>query len=73
MCACALVPIVMLTLVLIRLLSLTCAAVALQINDRYEFYDELDLDREDEEGRPKYLSQGADTRAQNKYRLHSGG
>lgn len=40
---------------------------ALQINDRYEFPDELDLDHE--EG--KYLSENADRSVRNLYRLHS--
>jgi ubiquitin carboxyl-terminal hydrolase 7 len=38
-----------------------------QINDRYEFPEELDLDRED----GKYLSENADRSIRNKYRLHS--
>lgn len=38
-----------------------------QINDRYEFPEELDLDRED----GKYLSPNADRSIRNKYRLHS--
>eukprot|EP00887_Chlorella_sp_A99_P006814 scaffold2.g6814.t1 len=46
----------------------------LKINDRYEFYDELDLDRD---GR-KYLAQNADKGTRNRYKLlavlvHSGG
>lgn len=50
----------------------------MQINDRYEFYDELDLDRTTEEGSPAYLSSNADRKVRNKYRLlavlvHSGG
>ena len=39
----------------------------LQINDRYEFPEELDLDIED----GKYLSENADRTVRNKYRLHS--
>ena len=39
----------------------------LQINDRYEFPDELDLDYED----GKYLSENADRSVRNLYRLHS--
>ncbi len=38
-----------------------------QINDRYEFYEELDLDRDNY----KYLSPNADRSTPNKYRLHS--
>lgn len=41
--------------------------VLLQINDRYEFPDVLDLDVED----GKYLSPGADRSVRNLYRLHS--
>jgi ubiquitin carboxyl-terminal hydrolase 7 len=45
-----------------------------QVNDRYEFYDTIDLDR----GDGKYLSAGADRNVRNVYRLlavlvHSGG
>jgi uncharacterized UBP type Zn finger protein len=45
-----------------------------QVNDRYEFYDTLDLDREG----GKYLAPGADRAVRNTYRLlavlvHSGG
>lgn len=39
----------------------------MQINDRYEFPEELDLDIED----GKYLSPNADRSVRNKYRLHS--
>ena len=39
----------------------------MQINDRYEFPEELDLDIED----GKYLSENADRTVRNKYRLHS--
>ena len=42
-------------------------AERVQINDRYEFPEELDLDRED----GKYLSENADRSIRNKYRLHS--
>ena len=45
------------------LVATTCA----QINDRYEFYEELDLDI----GDGKYLSPDADRSKRNKYRLHS--
>jgi ubiquitin carboxyl-terminal hydrolase 7 len=38
-----------------------------QINDRYEFPDELDLDV----GNGKYLSPNADRKVRNRYRLHS--
>eukprot|EP00883_Tetradesmus_obliquus_P008816 jgi/Sobl393_1/19554/SZX64323.1 len=38
-----------------------------KINDRYEFYDELDLDR----GDGKYLSPQADRSVRNQYKLHS--
>ncbi|KAF6255465.1 hypothetical protein COO60DRAFT_1641474 [Scenedesmus sp. NREL 46B-D3] len=38
-----------------------------KINDRYEFFDELDLDRED----GKYLSPQADRSVRNLYKLHS--
>lgn len=38
-----------------------------QINDRYEFYEELDLDQLEH----KYLSPNADRSTPNKYRLHS--
>ncbi|KAL4423841.1 hypothetical protein ABPG75_001142 [Micractinium tetrahymenae] len=46
----------------------------IKINDRYEFYDTIELDRED----GKYLSAGADRNVHNKYKLlavlvHSGG
>lgn len=49
-----------------------------KINDRYEFFDELDLDKVDENGKRKYLSPNADKNVRNKYRLlgvlvHSGG
>ena len=52
----------------------TKCLVQVQINDRYEFYDELDLDHE---GR-RYLSKDADCGVRNKYKLlavlvHSGG
>lgn len=39
---------------------------AFQINDRYEFPLQLDLDRDDR----KYLSPEADTRVRNLYTLH---
>ena len=39
----------------------------MQINDRYEFPEELDLDIED----GKYLSENADRTVRNNYRLHS--
>lgn len=39
----------------------------MQINSRYEFPEELDLDRDDY----KYLSENADKTVRNKYRLHS--
>ena len=39
----------------------------LQINDRYEFPDELDLDVED----GKFLSPDADRSVRNLYKLHS--
>jgi len=38
-----------------------------QINDRYEFPDELDLDQED----GKWLSENADRNVRNLYKLHS--
>lgn len=38
-----------------------------QINDRYEFYDTLDLDR----GDGKYLAPSADRTLRNEYKLHS--
>ncbi|GLC41652.1 hypothetical protein PLESTB_000692700 [Pleodorina starrii] len=38
-----------------------------KINDRYEFYDELDLDQDDF----KYLSPNADRSVRNMYKLHS--
>lgn len=38
-----------------------------QINDRYEFYEELDLDVGDR----KYHSAAADPTKRNKYKLHS--
>jgi ubiquitin carboxyl-terminal hydrolase 7 len=46
----------------------------LQVNDRYEFYDTIDLDRES----GKYLAPGADRNLRNTYKLlavlvHSGG
>ncbi|KAK9823704.1 hypothetical protein WJX72_004794 [[Myrmecia] bisecta] len=41
--------------------------IMVKINDRYEFFDELDLDRED----GKYLAPTADRSVRNKYRLHS--
>ena len=46
----------------------------LQVNDRYEFYDTIDLDREG----GKYLAPGADRNLRNTYKLlavlvHSGG
>ena len=41
--------------------------VAPQINDRYEFPEELDLDI----GDGRYLSENADRSVRNKYRLHS--
>ena len=52
-----------------------------KINDAYEFYDTLDLDRprkDDTEGPPAYLSASADKSTSNKYKLlavlvHSGG
>lgn len=48
--------------------------VHLQINDRYEFYDTIDLDR----GDGQYLSSAADRNLHNTYKLlavlvHSGG
>ena len=46
-------------------LSLTPPPPRLQINDRYEFPDELDLDRDN------YLSRGADRNVRNVYKLHS--
>ena len=39
----------------------------MQINDRYEFPDELDLDLED----GKWLSENADRSVRNTYKLHS--
>jgi ubiquitin carboxyl-terminal hydrolase 7 len=39
----------------------------MQINDRYEFPDELDLDV----GEGKYLSENADRSVRNLYKLHS--
>ncbi len=39
----------------------------MQINDRYGFPDELDLDRDDR----KYLSKTADPDVRNLYKLHS--
>ncbi len=39
----------------------------MQINDRYEFPDELDLDQED----GKWLSENADRNVRNLYKLHS--
>lgn len=39
----------------------------LKLNDRYEFPEELDLDRDD----GRYLSRGADRSVRNLYRLHS--
>lgn len=41
-------------------------SLALQINDRYEFPLELDLDRDD----GKYLSPDADRNVRNLYTLH---
>lgn len=41
--------------------------IPLQINDRYEFPEELDLDH----GDGKYLSENADRSVRNLYRLHS--
>lgn len=46
---------------------LHCNTSALQVNDRYEFPDQLDLDVED----GKYLSPSADRTVRNLYRLHS--
>ena len=43
------------------------AALCVQINDRYEFPDELDLDLED----GKWLSENADRSVRNLYKLHS--
>ena len=39
----------------------------LQINDRFEFFEELDLDREN----GKYLAGTADRSVRNLYKLHS--
>ncbi len=47
-------------------LTLLLPTSFVQINDRYEFPLELDLDRED----GKYLSPDADRLVQNKYTLH---
>lgn len=49
-----------------------------KINDRHEFYEELDLDNGKEGAGAKYLSEDADRGVRNKYRLlavlvHSGG
>ncbi|KAL4539456.1 hypothetical protein Ndes2437B_g02171 [Nannochloris sp. 'desiccata'] len=50
-----------------------------KINDRYEFYNDLDLDKLNNDGEgPAYLSANADKTVKNKYRLlavlvHSGG
>lgn len=50
-----------------------------KINDRYEFYEDLDLDKVREDGNgPAYLSHNADHSVRNKYKLlavlvHSGG
>jgi ubiquitin carboxyl-terminal hydrolase 7 len=50
-----------------------------KINDRYEFYDEIDLDKMSKDGEtPAYLSTNADKAVKNKYKLvavlvHSGG
>jgi ubiquitin carboxyl-terminal hydrolase 7 len=46
---------------------LNAADTSLQINDRYEFPDELDLDC----GDGKYLSENADRSVRNSYKLHS--
>ena len=46
---------------------LSLIAGALQINDRYEFPDELDLDVDD----GKFLSPDADRSVRNLYKLHS--
>jgi ubiquitin carboxyl-terminal hydrolase 7 len=40
--------------------------IDLQVNDRYEFYDELDLDR-----RRRYLSSKANRTIKQHYKLHS--
>ena len=50
----------------------------MQINDKHEFYSEIDLDEKDENGTPCYLSSTADKTVRNKYKLlavlvHSGG
>lgn len=52
--------------------------MSIKINDRHEFYEELDLDKVDENGNPLYLSPNADRTVSNKYKLlavlvHSGG
>ncbi len=47
-------------------LQLECCS-SLQINDRYEFPDELDLDVDD----GKFLAPEADRSVRNKYKLHS--
>ena len=44
-----------------------CEVCLMQINDRYEFPDELDLDLED----GKWLSENADRSVRNLYKLHS--
>lgn len=43
------------------------STLPLQINDKYEFPDELDLDLED----GKWLSENADRSVRNLYKLHS--
>lgn len=50
----------------------------IKVNDKHEFYEEIDLDRKDEDGNPRYLSSTADKTVSNKYKLlavlvHSGG
>ena len=53
--------------------------VMVKVNDKHEFYSEIDLDRVDPEtGKPRYFSSSADKSAKNKYKLlavlvHSGG
>ena len=48
-------------------ITVVCNAAAPQINDRYEFSDELDLDA----GGGAFLAADADRGVRNQYRLHS--
>lgn len=52
--------------------------MSIKINDKHEFYEDLDLDRVDENGNYLYLSPNADRSVSHKYKLlavlvHSGG